>query len=148
MDTARQLEGVARNASVHAAGVVVANVPIVEHVPLMRSSSTGEPVAQFKFGTLERIGFMQMDFLGLTTFRTITTALKFVRENRGVELTPAGIPLDDKATFDLVTSGRTVGLFQLESSGMTRYLMGIEAIVGQRFGGHGVALSPGPHGQH
>lgn len=123
MDTARQLEGVARNASVHAAGVVVANVPIVEHVPLMRSSSTGESVAQFKFGTLERIGFMQMDFLGLTTFRTITTALKFVRENRGVELTPAGIPLDDKATFDLVTSGRTVGLFQLESSGMTRYLM-------------------------
>ncbi len=122
IDTARQLEGVARNASVHAAGVVVANVPIVEHVPLMRSGTSGEPVAQYKFGTLERIGFLRMDFLGLATFRTISTALDFIRENQGVDLEPAGIPLDDAPTFDLLTSGRTVGLFQLESSGMTRYL--------------------------
>ncbi len=122
IDTARQLEGVARNASVHAAGVVVANVPIVEHVPLMRSGTSGDPVAQFKFGTLEQIGFMRMDFLGLATFRTISTALDFVRENREIDIEPAGIPFDDTATFDLLASGRTVGLFQLESSGMTRYL--------------------------
>ena len=122
IDTARQLEGVARNASVHAAGVVVANVPIVEHVPLMRSGTSGDPVAQFKFGTLEQIGFMRMDFLGLATFRTISTALDFVRENRDIDLEPAGIPFDDAKTFELLSTGRTVGLFQLESSGMTRYL--------------------------
>ncbi|MCY4109764.1 MAG: DNA polymerase III subunit alpha [Chloroflexi bacterium] len=122
IDTAQQLEGVARNASVHAAGVVVANVPIVEHVPLMRSGTSGDPVAQFKFGTLEQIGFMRMDFLGLATFRTISTALDFVRESQGIDLEPAGIPFDDDKTFELLSSGRTVGLFQLESSGMTRYL--------------------------
>ena len=122
LDTARQLEGVARNASVHAAGVVVSNLPLVEHVPLMRSGSSGDPVAQYTFGTLERIGFLKMDFLGLATFRTIDTALKFIKETRGESLVVQDVPLDDEKTFALLARGETVGLFQLEGAAITRHL--------------------------
>ncbi len=122
MDTARQLEGVARNASVHAAGVVVSNRPLMEHVPLMRSGSSGDPVAQYTFGTLERIGFLKMDFLGLATFRTIATTLKFVEESRGETLVVQDLPLDDEGTFELLARGETVGLFQLEGAAITRHL--------------------------
>ena len=122
LDTARQLEGVARNASVHAAGVVVSNLPLVEHVPLMRSGSSGDPVAQYTFGTLEQIGFLKMDFLGLATFRTIATALKFIEETRGEKLVVQDLPFEDDKTFDLLARGETVGLFQLEGAAMTRHL--------------------------
>lgn len=122
LDTARQLEGVARNASVHAAGVVVSNLPLVEHVPLMRSGSSGEPVAQYTFGTLERIGFLKMDFLGLATFRTIATALTFIEESRGEKLVVQDLPLDDEDTFELLARGETVGIFQLEGAAITRHV--------------------------
>ena len=122
LDTAKQLEGVSRNASVHAAGVVVSNLPLVEHVPLMRSGSSGDPVAQYTFGTLERIGFLKMDFLGLATFRTIDTTLRFVQQMRGETLVIQDVPFDDVKTFDLLARGETVGLFQLEGSAMTRHL--------------------------
>jgi DNA polymerase-3 subunit alpha len=122
LDTAKQLEGVSRNASVHAAGVVVSNLPLVEHVPLMRSGSSGDPVAQYTFGTLERIGFLKMDFLGLATFRTINKTLKFVQQTRGEKLVIQDVPFDDAKTFDLLARGETVGLFQLEGSAMTRHL--------------------------
>tara|TARA_B100001123_G_scaffold447921_1_gene607046 strand:- start:411 stop:4202 length:3792 start_codon:yes stop_codon:yes gene_type:complete len=123
IDTAIQLEGVARNASVHAAGVVVSNVPLTEHVPLMRGTSTGDPVAQFTFGTLERLGFLKMDFLGLATFRTISTAIDLIEQNYGTKLIVQELPFDDKKTFELLAKGRTVGVFQLEGAAMTRHLV-------------------------
>jgi len=123
IDTAIQLEGVARNASVHAAGVVVSNVPLTEHVPLMRGTSTGDPVAQFTFGTLERLGFLKMDFLGLATFRTISTAIELIEQNYGTRLVVQELPFDDERTFELLAKGRTVGVFQLEGAAITRHLV-------------------------
>ncbi len=126
MDTARQLEGVVRNASIHAAGVVVSNLPLTEHVPLMRSGSSGDPVAQYTFGTLERIGFLKMDFLGLATFRTIATTLRFIEETRAETLVVQDLPLDDEKTFELLARGETVGLFQLEGAAITRHLTSLK----------------------
>ncbi len=121
LDTAREVEGVARHASTHAAGLVVSREPLVEHVPLMRSAD-GQPVAQFTGQTIERIGILKLDILGLSNFRTITHALELVRKDTGREIAPQAIPLDDDRAFAMLRSGRTVGMFQLESSGMTSTL--------------------------
>ena len=121
LDTAREVEGVARHASTHAAGLVVSREPLVEHVPLMRSAD-GQPVAQFTGQTIERIGILKLDILGLSNFRTITHALELVRKDTGREIAPQAIPLDDDRAFAMLRAGRTVGMFQLESSGMTSTL--------------------------
>ena len=121
LDTAREVEGVARHASTHAAGLVVSREPLVEHVPLMRSAD-GQPVAQFTGQTIERIGILKLDILGLSNFRTITHALELVRKDTGLEIAPQAIPLDDDRAFAMLRAGRTVGMFQLESSGMTSTL--------------------------
>ncbi len=121
LDTARRIEGVARHASTHAAGLVVSSDPLDQHVPLMRSAE-GQPVAQFTFQTIEKIGLLKLDVLGLSNFRTIQLALRLVAETAGRQLTPEDIPLDDDAAFALLRRGRTVGVFQLEGAGMTRTL--------------------------
>ena len=121
LDTARQVEGVARHASTHAAGIVVSRDPLVEHVPLTRSSE-GRPVAQFTFGTLERIGLLQLDVLGLSNFRTIQHALRLVEQDTGRVIEPQEIALDDDRAFEILRHGRSVGVFQLEGAGMTRTL--------------------------
>ena len=121
LDSAQRIEGVARHASTHAAGLVVSRDPLQEHVPLMRSAE-GRPVAQFAFQTIEKIGLLQLDVLGLSNFRTIQHALRLVEQATGQALAPQDIPLDDDAAFALLRRGRTVGVFQMESAGMTRTL--------------------------
>ncbi len=125
IDLGLRLEGISRNPSVHAAGVVVSNQPLAEHVPLMRGQQ-GEIVSQFTFETLETIGFLKLDILGLTTFRTIDLALTMIESNHGRHLTVEDIPFDDQKTFSMLSSGRTVGCFQLESEGMTRSLVQLQ----------------------
>ena len=121
LDMAREVEGVARHASTHAAGVVVSSDPLMEHVPLTRSAD-GQPVAQFTFQTIEAIGLLKLDILGLSNFRTITHALEMIRHETGEAITPQGIPLDDSRAYEMLCAGRTVGIFQLEGSGMTSTL--------------------------
>lgn len=117
IEYARTLEGLSRHASVHAAGVIVAPGRIDDWTPLYRSTR-GEITTQYAMKSLARIGLLKFDFLGLRTLTVIRDALAMIKENRGVDMAPTGIPLDDRDTYDLLGSGHTVGVFQLESSGM------------------------------
>lgn len=124
LDLARKLEGVARHVSVHAAGVVIADKPIVEYAPLQRETRGEKIVTQYDMYTIgeDGVGLLKMDFLGLRNLTIMSEALKYVRQVRGLELDLSKIPLDDKKTYDMLSSGETTGVFQLESAGMRRYI--------------------------
>ncbi|MDK2960488.1 MAG: polymerase subunit alpha [Bacillota bacterium] len=117
IDTAKKLEGLPRHASTHAAGVVISARPLIEYVPLQK---TGEGVVttQYPWETIEEIGLLKMDFLGLRTLSVLGRAVRLVKEGHGVDIDLARIPLNDGPTFDLLASGATSGVFQLESPGM------------------------------
>ena len=121
IDTARKLEGLARHASTHAAGVVISPQPLQEIVPLYKTNRE-EIVTQFAMDDLERIGLLKMDFLALATLTVIDDTQKLVGQNRGVPLELAGIPLDDAETYALFSRGATSGVFQFESHGMREIL--------------------------
>ncbi len=114
---AKKLEGLARHASTHAAGVLITPGKLLDYVPLYRGSR-GEIVTQFDMKSVESIGLLKMDFLGLTTLSIIEDTLNMIKEKQGVEVETSKIPLDDPDVFRLLVEGRTVGVFQLESSGM------------------------------
>ena len=114
---ARQLEGLLRNASTHAAGVVIGDRPLVELVPLYRDPRSDMPATQYNMKWVEEAGLVKFDFLGLKTLTVIQNALDLIKR-RGVEIDIAVIPLDDPATYALYASAQTVAVFQVESSGM------------------------------
>ena len=124
VDLARQLEGQVRHASTHAAGVVIADEPLTEYVPLYRpatGSSSGDDHAvatQYPMNDVEAIGLLKMDFLGLRTLTLVHDCLESISQAEGKTFTAAEIPLDDELTFDLFSQGSTSGIFQFESSGM------------------------------
>ncbi len=126
IDLAKQLEGLSRHASTHAAGVVISNGPLTDHVPLYRGSK-GETVTQYPMGDIEKIGLIKFDFLGLRTLTVIDLALKMVNKNRTergeAAFTASEIPLTDPETYALLGSGETTGIFQLESPGMRDLLV-------------------------
>lgn len=123
IDTARALEGVASHASTHAAGVVIADKPLVEYVALHRpTKGEGGVVTQYEMEALERIGLLKVDFLGLATLTVMRRACDLIRQNHGVELNLRNIPLDDPAIYELLSSGHVTGLFQVESEGMRKVL--------------------------
>jgi len=118
LDIAQRIEGMARNVGVHAAGVVISPVPLVELVPLHRTSKN-EIVTQFDMERLEKLGLLKMDFLGLTTLTIIQDTLDLIRRNRGEELHIEDLPLDDPVTYQRIFArGLTDGVFQFESPGM------------------------------
>jgi len=118
LDIARGLEGLRRQVSVHAAGVVISDRPLVEYVPLRRADDdTGGIVTQYEMHAVERLGLLKMDFLGLRNLTVITDTLEHLRR-RGVELDIDAVPLDDADTYAMLTRGDTIGVFQLESAGM------------------------------
>ncbi|NJO38574.1 MAG: DNA polymerase III subunit alpha, partial [Rhizobiales bacterium] len=117
IDIAKQLEGLPRHASTHAAGVVIGDRALDELVPLYRDPRASMPVTQFNMKDVEKAGLVKFDFLGLTTLTMLTLGERLVNE-RGVALELAKLPLDDKPSYDLLGRGETVGVFQLESSGM------------------------------
>ncbi len=119
VDTARRLEGITRNASVHAAGVVISKDPLVEHVPLARSAD-GEVVTQYAMGDLEQIGLLKMDFLGLSNLSVLAQAVRNIKKTRRIEIDVRQLPLDDAKTYEMLGRGETTGVFQLESAGMRR----------------------------
>ena len=116
---ATRLEGLSRHASVHAAGVVIGDVPLMEVVPLMRDQSGTGIVTQFDMNSVEALGLLKMDFLGLRTLTFLEECTRIVAET-GDRLEIAKIPLDDQDTFDFLAKGETEGVFQLESPGMSQ----------------------------
>jgi len=121
MEIAEHLEGMARHASTHAAGVVISPVPLQEMVPLCKSSKD-EITTQYAMDDLEKIGLLKMDFLGLATLTVIDDTLRLIETTRQEKLDPDDIPLDDPETYALLGKGLTAGVFQFESRGMTDIL--------------------------
>lgn len=117
VDTAKKLEGLVRNASIHAGGVVIAPKPLMELVPLFRSKDD-IITTQYDMKVLERLGLLKMDFLGVATFTILDDAVRLIREHAGKEVDLAKIPLDDPKVYQLFAEGKTNGVFQFESSGM------------------------------
>lgn len=128
LDVAKKLEGVARHASVHAAGVVIADKPLTEYTPLQRESKGDRVITQYDMYTVgeDGVGLLKMDFLGLRNLTIIEEALRFIKENKGKEIDFAKLPFDDKKTYELLSSGETTGIFQLESPGMRRYVKDLQ----------------------
>ncbi|NLU23996.1 MAG: DNA polymerase III subunit alpha [Clostridiales bacterium] len=123
IDTARALEGMPRNASTHAAGVVITKRPVYEYVPLARNDDA--VVCQYIMTTLEELGLLKMDFLGLRNLTVLDDAVKIVqREDPSFQL--KNIPMDDAPTFEMLSQGRTSGVFQMESTGMTGVCLGLK----------------------
>ena len=121
-DFARHLEGVARNASTHAAGVVISREPLTELMPLQKATNSDGLMSQYEMHAIEALGLLKFDFLGLSNLTILRQAVDLVRDNRGIAIDLDDIPLDDATTFELLASGETTGVFQLESAGMRRYV--------------------------
>lgn len=120
IDVSKTLEGLPRHSSTHAAGVVIASKPLVEYVPLQKNEEM--IVTQFDMTTLEELGLLKMDFLGLRTLTVMSDAVKMVKENRGIEIDLDKINFEDKNVYKMIGEGKTAGVFQLESPGMTSFM--------------------------
>ena len=125
IDISLKLEGLYRHASTHAAGLVIGDRPLDELVPLYRDPRSDMPVTQFNMKWVEKAGLVKFDFLGLKTLTVLQRAVEFIAQ-RGVDLDLESIPLDDAKTFEMLSNGDTVGVFQLESSGMRDVLRGLK----------------------
>ena len=119
LDTARNLEGLTRSVGVHAAGVLISDDPLTDHVPVQHGSR-GEVVAQLDKEDIKKIGLLKMDFLGLANLTILAEAVENVRRYRGKNIDIMSIPLDDQKTFEMLARGDTTGVFQLEGAGMRR----------------------------
>jgi DNA polymerase-3 subunit alpha len=150
IDTAADMEGVVRNAGTHAAGVVIADRPLVEYVPLHRpTGATAEAspikiVTQFEMGVLESLGMLKVDFLGLSTLSIMARACDFIRQRHGIALNLGNIPTDDPDTYAMLGRGETAGVFQVEGSGMRRWLMQMKPNVVENVIAMVALFRPGP----
>ncbi len=127
IDSAKRLEGVVRHASMHACGVVITKNPVVEYTPIQKMTGKGSGVvtqysSSTKYSFIEKIGLLKMDFLGLKNLTIIQNTLRIVKRTKGKDIDIEKIPTDNKKTFELLQQAKTTGVFQLESSGMKRYL--------------------------
>jgi DNA polymerase-3 subunit alpha len=133
LDVAQGLEGIVRNNSIHAAAVVIADRPLAEIVPLQLAEDRGAPaergangkpersykiVTQYSMGPIEEIGLLKMDFLGLRNLDVIEDAVEIIERSRGVQIDIESMPLDDATTYEMLSAGDSIGVFQLESDGM------------------------------
>jgi DNA polymerase-3 subunit alpha len=128
IDTASGMEGVVRNAGTHAAGVVISDRPLIEYLPLHRPTSNAvetpvKTVTQFEMGIIEKLKMLKVDFLGLATLTIMARACDSIRMRHGVTYTLDNIPTDDPETYKFLGEGNTLGVFQLEGSGMTKWLV-------------------------
>jgi len=145
IEYARALEGLTRSTGMHAAGVVIGEKPLWEYVPLCRGQN-GELVTQFAKDEVELAGLIKFDFLGLTTLTVISNAVKLINRGRAPEqqLDIALLPLDDKKTYQLISSGDTAGIFQMESSGFTEMVKKLKPNVFEDIIAAGALYRPGP----
>ena len=127
IDTASKMEGTVRNAGTHAAGVIITDKPIVEYVPLHRPTSQSDDnpvntVTQYEMAVVDHLGLLKVDFLGLTTLTIMSRACALIKARHGVEFDLESIPIDDPEVYKFISEGHTTGMFQLEGTGMTRYI--------------------------
>jgi DNA polymerase-3 subunit alpha len=144
VDVARTLEGVSRNVSTHAAGVVIAPEPLVHYTPLQYGPGRESVITQYDMKAVGDIGLLKIDFLGLQNLDIIATCMKLIKERRGVEIDLEHLPYDDTKTYELLSNGDTHGVFQLEGAGMRRMLMDMRP---QKFEDVSAAIAlfrPGP----
>ncbi|MBX3569033.1 MAG: DNA polymerase III subunit alpha [Rhizobiaceae bacterium] len=125
LDMAQKLEGLYRHASTHAAGIVIGDRPLSELVPMYRDPRSDMPVTQFNMKLVEEAGLVKFDFLGLKTLTVLETAVKLIRR-RGIDIDLAKLPLDDPKTYEMLSRGEVVGVFQVESAGMRKALIGMK----------------------
>ncbi|MBN1943470.1 MAG: DNA polymerase III subunit alpha [Phycisphaerae bacterium] len=123
MEHGRRLEGLARHAGVHAAGVIVCDKPLEDIVPLCKQSDSDDAITQWDGPTCEKVGLMKMDFLGLRTLTILQRCRELVHQHTGKDIDPETVPLDDEKVFDLFRTARTDGVFQFESDGMKNVLV-------------------------
>ncbi len=119
------LEGIARHASIHAAGMIITPTPLVNHVPLYRSNK-GEITSQYDMKSIDAIGLLKIDVLGLRTLTVIDKSLRMIADNFGIRIKSENIPLDDEKSFEMLRAGDTTAVFQLESSGMKELLRNLQ----------------------
>ena len=143
LDVALQLEGLYRNASTHAAGVVIGDRPLTELAPLYRDPRSDIPATQFNMKWIESAGPVKFDFLGLKTLTVIQRAVKFMAR-RGADVDMTNIPLDDQAVYQLMSAGQTVGVFQLEGQGMRDTLRKLRPTNIEDVTALGALYRPGP----
>src|SRR5262249_56425039 len=115
--TAKRREALARHAGKHAAGVVISDEPLMEHVPLYRDPKSEEIITQYPMGPIEKLGLLKMDFLGLRTLTVIANTVRLIAESRDTRIDPEQIPLDDAKTYQLLSQARTFRVVQPESTG-------------------------------
>ena len=122
INLAQKVEGCARHASVHAAGVVIAPTPLTDYVPLQYDSDGQHTITQYDMWSCEDVGLVKIDFLGIRNLSIMGNAIDIIKKTKGLEVNLNKLPLNDQTTFDLMAKGETMGMFQLGGSGMTRYL--------------------------
>ncbi|MFM2357433.1 MAG: hypothetical protein RJA61_170 [Candidatus Parcubacteria bacterium] len=122
LDMAQKIEGCARHISVHAAGVVISPTPLTDFVSLQADPKGGKLITQFDMHAVEDAGLLKFDFLGIKNLAILADAVKLTKKIKGVEVDIENVPIEDKKTFEMLAKGETVGLFQLNGAGMTRYL--------------------------
>jgi len=142
-ETAKTVEGMARNSGVHAAGVVISRDPLVDYIPLYRGND-GQAVTAFEMGILEKIGMLKMDFLGLSNLTVLARAIENIKRTKGIELDMLKIPEDDPAAYDMLARGETTGVFQLEGGGMTRYVQQLKPVGVRELAAMIALYRPGP----
>lgn len=144
IDMAQKIEGSIRNTSTHAAGLIVSADPITEHIPVCTAKDTDMLVTQFAMKPAEMVGLLKIDFLGLKTLTSIQKAVAMVELSKGIEIDWTRLPLDDRTTFDLLTQGKTLGVFQLESSGMQDLVRNLKIDQFEEIIAVGALYRPGP----
>ncbi len=145
IDIAKRLEGVVRHASMHAAGVVISKEPLTEYCPLQEAQKGDiSTVTQYSMGPIEHLGLLKMDFLGLSNLSIIQDALKIIKKTRDTVIDIDNLVLDDKDTYRLLSHGETIGVFQLESDGMKRYLKELKPSVFEDIIAMVALYRPGP----
>lgn len=126
LDLACKVESTVRHASVHAAGIVVSPTPLTDFTPLQREANGDKVVAQYDMFSVEAAGLVKLDFLGIRNLSILGRSVEFVKKNRDVEVDLDNITLEDPKAFDLLAKGETMGLFQLEGAGMTKWLVDLK----------------------
>jgi DNA polymerase-3 subunit alpha len=146
IDTARGIEGLIRQPGVHAAGVIMSAEPLTDHIPVWVRPNDGAVITQFDYPTCEGLGLLKMDFLGLRNLTIMADAVKAIEDNRGLTINLLDLALDDKPTYELLTRGDTLGVFQFDSSGYRTLLRQMKPDNFEDISALGALYRPGPMG--
>jgi DNA polymerase-3 subunit alpha len=146
IDTAKGIEGLIRQPGVHAAGVIMSAEPLTDHIPVWVRHQDGAVITQFDYPTCESLGLLKMDFLGLRNLTIMSDAVKAVEANRGIKVDLLALPLTDKPTYDLLSRGETLGVFQFDGSGYRTLLRQMKPDNFEDISALGALYRPGPMG--